>query len=336
MIGVKSLDTERKVLEILKIISESPGPLGGMSIARRLSERGIKLTERAVRYHLKITDEQGLTLLVGRDGRLVTEQGWEEISNALVFDKVGLALTRIELLASQTTFNWKTKTGLIPVNLSIFSKDRFNEALTAMAPVFKSGLSTGNLVIVVQEGERLGDKVIPKGKIGFGTVCSVLINGILLRLGIPIDSRFGGILQVRNYKPLRFVELIHYDGSSIDPSEIFIRGKMTTVAQASKNGNGRILANFRQVPAVCRPVVEDTISGLKGVGLGGLFAMGHPSEPVNAITVDLNKIGMILLGGMNPIAAADEAGIPADNQAMSTVIDFQSFTIFESLLSEKF
>jgi repressor of nif and glnA expression len=39
-----------------------------------------------------------------------------------------------------------------------------------------------------------------------------------------------------------------------------------------------------------------------------------------------------LIGGMNPIAAAEEAGIPADNKAMSAVVDYQAFTLFESWL----
>jgi len=33
---------------------------------------------------------------------------------------------------------------------------------------------------------------------------------------------------------------------------------------------------------------------------------------------------VILLGGLNPVAAAEEAGIEAENHAMSTVIDYQN------------
>ena len=281
----------------------------------------------------KLTDERGLTHLVGRDGRLITEQGMEEIWTALVRDEVRLVLSRIEMRTLQTTFDWKTKTGLIPINMSLFPKVQFNKALSAMAPAFKSGICTGNRVVVgTERGERLGEIVIPKGKIGFGTVCSILINGVLLKSGIPMDSHFGGILQIRNHQPLRFVELIYYGGSTLDPSEIFIRSKMTSVVQASSHGNGHILANFRAVPAVCCPLVEETITGLKEAGLNVVLAMGHTSESICEIAVDMNKIGMILIGGMNPIAAAEEAGIQADNKAMSAVVDYKAFTVFESLL----
>ncbi|MFO8010589.1 MAG: NrpR regulatory domain-containing protein [Dehalococcoidia bacterium] len=331
MIGSESQEVERKVLAILKIISESPVPIGARLVARRLQDCGIGLTERAVRYHLKLTDERGLTRLVGRDGRLVTEQGMEEITSALVQDKVGLVLSRIEMQAFQTTFDWKSLTGSVPVNVSLFPKEKFNKAIAAMAPAFKAGLCAGNRVAVLSEGEEVGDLIVPEGKIGFATVCSVLVNGVLLKAGIPMESRFGGILQIRSRRPIRFVELIHYAGSSLDPSEVFIRGKMTSVRKVAREGSGNILANFREVPAICRPIVEEAVAGLQQAGLGGLFMMGNTSEPVCEITVDLNKIGMILIGGMNPVAAAEEAGIEAHNKAMSAVIDYQSMTAFEEL-----
>jgi len=40
------------------------------------------LGEIAVRYHLKLMDERGLTRLVGREGQLLTEQGEEELKSA--------------------------------------------------------------------------------------------------------------------------------------------------------------------------------------------------------------------------------------------------------------
>ena len=335
MIETESHDVERKVLAILRIISESHDPVGARIVSRRLQDYGIELTERAVRYHLKLTDERGLTTLEGRDGRQITEQGIEELKSALVQDKVGLMLSRIEMQAFRTTFNWKTKTGTVPVNISFFPKEKFPKAVAAMNTAFKAGLCAGQMVAMANEGKKLGELIVPEGKIGLATICSVLINGVLLKAGIPMDSRFGGILQIKNKRPLRFVELIYYSGSSLDPSEVFIRGKMTSVLKAAKLGNGKVLSNFREVPAICRPIVEETVEGLKEAGLGGLFLIGNTSEPICQIPVELNKIGMILVGGMNPIAAAEESGFEADNQAMSTTIDYQELIKFEDLLSKK-
>ncbi len=146
-------------------------------------------------------------------------------------------------------------------------------------------------------------------KVGLATVCSIVINGVLLKAGIPMDSKFAGILQLKDRKPLRFVELIYYSGSSLDPSETFIMAKMTSVRNVLKQGEGKILANFREIPAPCKTLVEELVLKLNKVRIGGVLSIGEVSEPVCQVHVDLNKVGLILTGGLNPIACAQEAGI---------------------------
>jgi len=331
MVGFETQEVERKELSILKVLSDSREPVGARIIARHLKDLGVELGERAVRYHLKLMDERGLTQTIARDGRLITEAGIDELRSALVRDKVGFAISRIELLAFRTTFDLEKRTGWIPANVSLFPKEKFARALQAMEPAFAAGLCVSDLVAVASEGEHIGEITVPEGKIGLATVCSIVINGSLLKAGIPIDSRFGGILQIKSRQPLRFVELIHYAGSSLDPSEVFIRARMTSVREVAANGNGEILANFREIPAFCRPLAEAVIAKLKEAGLDGLFLMGNTSEPVCEIPVELNKVGMILLGGLNPVAAAEEAGIEAKNYAMSTVIEYGKLIKFGEL-----
>ncbi len=329
--GFETQDVERKVLSILKVLSECQKPLGARVIAHRLKDHGIELGERAVRYHLKLMDERGLTRLAGRDGRLLTERGSEEVRSALVKYKVGFAISRIELLAFRTDFNIERREGLIPVNVSFFARDKFKEAVQAMKPAFEAGICVSDLVAVAREGDKLGEFTVPAGKIGFATVCSIVINGCLLKAGIPMDSRFGGILQIRGNKPFRFAELIHYSGSSLDPSEVFIRARMTAVKEAATKGEGRILANFREIPAMCRELTENIVARLRDAGLDGLLVMGNISEPVCEVPVELNRIGMILLGGMNPVAAAEEAGIEAENHGMGTVMEYKELIKFKEL-----
>ncbi len=329
--GFETQDVERKVLSILKVLSETQEPVGARVIAHRLKDHGIELGERAVRYHLKLMDERGLTKLVGRDGRLLTEQGAEEVKSALVKYKVGFAISRIEMLAFRTDFDIEKRSGVIPVNVSFFPKDKFKKALQAMKSAFEAGICVSDLVAVASEGERFGEFIVPKGRTGFATVCSIVLNGSMLKAGVPMDSRFGGILQIRNRKPFRFVELIQYAGSSLDPSEVFIRARMTSVSEAAKKGEGKILANFREIPALCRGIAEKVVVGLKEAGLGGLLVIGNTSEPVCEIPVELNKIGMILLGGMNPVAAAEEAGVEAENHGMSTVMEYRDLIKFKEL-----
>ncbi len=331
MIGSSSVEVERKVVAILRILSEATEPLGARVIARQLKDYGIDLTERAVRYHLKLMDERGLTRATGRDGRVITQSGAEELENALVSDKVGFVIHRIEDLAFRTTFNWETRSGLVPINASFIAQDKFAHALRAMKKVFKAGICTSDLVYVANEGESLGEAIVPKGKIGFVTVCSIVVNGILLKAGVPLDSRFGGILQIRNHEPLRFVELIHYAGCSLDPSGIFIRGRMTSVRSAATAGDGKILANFREIPAQCRTLAEAVIARLTEAHLAGPVIVGNTGEPVCEVSVEPNRVGLILIGGLNPVAAVEEAGIETENAAMSSVIDYGKLFSFWEL-----
>ena len=333
MIGSETQGVERKVITILKVLNDSQEPLGARVIAHRLKGHGVALGERAVRYHLKLMDERGLTQLMGRDGRLILEPGVEELKSALVRDKVGFAISRIELLAFRTNFDCEKRTGSVPVNISFFPKEKFGKALQAMKPAFAKGLCVSDLVALAGEGETFGELTVPQGKVALATVCSVVVNGTLLKAGVPMDSRFSGILQIRNHKPLRFVELIQYAGCSLDPSEVFIRARMTSVAQVSKTGEGKVLATYREIPALCRPVVEEVVAKLKHAGLGGLLVMGNTSEPVCEIPVELNRIGIILFNGLNPVAAAVEAGIETENHGMSTVVEYQNLVKFEELMT---
>jgi repressor of nif and glnA expression len=331
MVQGATSETERKIISILKVLSESSEPLGSITIARELERHGIFLSERAVRYHLRITDERGYTQPLGRDGRMLTPQGLEELRMALAPEQVGFVEEKLELLAFHTTFDPQKRTGQIPINTSLIDKDKFKKALSAMSDVFKVGMCVSDLVAIASEGERLGSVVIPSGKTGLATVCSVVVNGVLLKAGVPVDSRFGGVLEVQNSKPRRFVAIINYSGTSLDPSEQYIRARMTSVSAAAKTGNGKILANFREIPSPSRAIVEEKIALLKDAGIKGVYVLGNTSEPVCQIAVGMNRVGMVLLGGLNPVAAAFEAGIEVENIGESGLIDFERLISFWQL-----
>ena len=246
-----------------------------------------------------------------------------DVSNARAQDNVDLSISRIEVLAFRTTFDVKKRRGMVPVNVSFFPEKQFARALKIMRPVFAKNLAVSSRVAVAKAGESLGDVVVPEGKTGLATICSIVVNGVLLKHGIPVDSKFGGILQLRKGQGLRFVELIHYASSSLDPSEIFIRGKMTSIGQVVANGDGKILANFREIPALSRSLVESVIDDFTRAGINAVLSVGNIGNPVCQPHVDVNKIGMLMIGGLNPVAAACEAGLQADNRAMSTVMEFE-------------
>ena len=323
MIGQETRDVERKVIAILKVLKDSAEPVGARLIAYRLRDCGIHLGERAVRYHLKLMDERGLTHLVGRrQGRLVTQSGLNELGCALVSDRVGSAMTKIEMLIYQTSFESGKREGKVPINVSLFPAEKFSQALEVMRASFSTNICISELVAVAGEGEKLGEVKIPKGKVGFATLSNITMGAVLLKAGIPLDFKFAGILQIRNHDCLRFVELIEYTGSSLNPYEVFIGSKMTAVSGIYREGNGKILASFCELPALALPKVEAVIKELETMGINGVAKLGRINEPLCETPVGAGKFGMVLTDGLNLVAATAEAGIEVENHAGSSVIDF--------------
>jgi len=200
-----------------------------------------------------------------------------------------------------------------------------------MKGAFQAGLCVSELVATGEEGEKLGSVVVPEGKIGLATVCGATINGVLLKAGVPTEFKFGGVLEIRDRQPRRFVAITEYAGTSTDPSEQFIQAKMTGVNQAARTGSGKILGAFRTIPAPAREVVEDMKVKLESAGVSGIYALGDTSEPLCQIPVALNRVGIIQIGGLNPIAAAVESGIEIENIAESGMIDFEQLINYREL-----
>jgi repressor of nif and glnA expression len=46
--------------------------------------------------------------------------------------------------------------------------------------------------------------------------------------------------------------------------------------------------------------MNEVKDGLQEVGIGGVIKIANPSEPVCGISVGLNRIGVVLLGGLTP------------------------------------
>jgi hypothetical protein len=323
----------KTMLAILDILDKHPDTiLGSREISRQLKLHGIELTERTVRYHLKILDEKGFTKVFGKEGRMITNKGKEELSNALVSERVGFIISKIETLSYLTNFDIESEQGNIILNVSFFPAKELGDALKIMKPVFASPYVMSNRIVLAKEGEKIGEITVPEGMVGLGTVCSVTINGIFLKAGIPVTSRFGGVLQVEKEGPSRFTALISYEGSSLDPLIVFIKSRMTSVSHTVKHSSGEILASFREIPVVSIEKAMQLQEKLKAIGIGGILLIGNPNQPLIEMPVGMDKAGMVIVGGLNPIAALEEAGIPTDSKAMAILYDYSQLMPFKEVL----
>jgi len=325
-------DADRKQIAILRILDQAQESLGAGKIAVELRDYGIDLEERAVRYHLDALDQLGFTEPRGRRGRQITSAGRRELESARVADKVNLVLARLEAFAYLTTLDTATGHGDVPLNISFVPRASRDAALHVMRPILNSGFATSRRLLILEAGEHAGNQEVPADWVGIGTVCSVAINGVLLKAGVPIHSLFGGLLSVEGRRPRRFTELVHYGYTSMDPLEVFIKSGRTSVTHAVTNGVGVVGASFREFPGVAHGHVLEVLEAVGPWGITSALAVGSASCPVFEADVPPGRCGLVIAAGLNPIAAVEESGIPTRSHAMTAMFSFEALTDVNDLL----
>ena len=314
---------ERKQHVILDTLRGNTSPVSGSRMAEILKSGGYDVSERSVRLYLGELAREGLTRSMGRRGHLITPKGIAELESAHIMERVGLLSAKIDRTTYAMTFDLERRSGTVPVNIAIIDPVKLLSRWEMMAKVFSYGFSMGRLCGLLMPGERVGNLEVPPGQVGFCTVCSITVNGVLLKAGVPMHSRFGGLLEMKNRRPTRFVEIIMYNGTSIDPLEIFIRGGMTDYVGAITSGSGRIGASFREVPAESRGAVADLAQRLDDAGLGSFMQIGPTSQPLLDISVSQGMAGAVLIGGLNPVAILEETGERVLARALAGLLEFE-------------
>jgi repressor of nif and glnA expression len=331
-----STKKRRTMVAILRVLRYASGGLGSERIAEELGRAGIELSERAVRVYLAEADESGWTRNLGRRGRILTDSGRQEVDGALVMEKVGFVQSRVDELSYRMSFDIHRLEGSVIVNISTVSLRDAPSAVREMVRAFDANLGMGRLLAVRLPGEHIGDFTCPAERAVLATLCSVSINGILLNAKIAMQSRFGGLLQMEESLPRHFTQIITYDGSSLDPLEIFIRGHMTSVSHVARTGSGVIGASFREVPIVSLPETRRLAALAERLGLGRLLALGAPNQPLLDIPVTPGYAGVVVPGGLNPVAAVVEQGLPTTSSAMHTLCDFAELTDYNQVRNMRF
>jgi hypothetical protein len=217
------------------------------------------------------------------------------------------------------------------MNLSTLPAAYLDDAHRHMAAVVRARLGMGRFGLRGGAAVGVPGLGVAAGQAVVGTVCSLTYNGLLASAGVPVRSRFGGLLEMRDGRPVRFTHIIHYDGTTLDPMEIFIKARMTSVGDAARTGNGVIGASYREVPGIALPRVHKIARQMEQAGLGGMLVIGQPSRPLLDIPVDQGRAGFVIAAGLNPIAAVEEAGIATENRAIARLCEFDTL---EPLVSD--
>ena len=318
----KAHSSQRRLIEILRVIDKADKPIGARAISDSLGNRGYDLGERAVRYNLKILDEQGFTKKMGYNGRVLTPLGIRELNDALVDDRMGFVNTKIEEYMFRASFDPENSLGEVVANASLLDKNDYERFAEVLLRVFDEGYSVSRRVLVVDETDDLPPFEVPAGCLGIATLCSITLDSMLMKRGIPVNTSFAGVVQVRERMLMEFTDLIAYAGSSLDPMKVFMARKITRIADAVYKGNGKVLANVREVPETSADSAKTLLDRARTVGLDGLIKMGMPGEPVLSCPVGAGKIGIALCAGVNGAMAAEEQGIWVKTTPISVLVNY--------------
>jgi repressor of nif and glnA expression len=238
-------------------------------------------------------------------------------SQPLVF-----TLSRIENLMHKVSFDPEEMKGKIITNTSLVEKERLNETLAVFYNAIKSGLSISPLIQLSKERRLIKIK----------TACSLTICGVLLKYGIPVRPKGGGLIEVVEREPTRFTDMLMYWATTIDPIDVLTTQELTDITGMMHTGNGRILGNLQEAPMLARDRIEEVLDLLTGAEFTGVLELGEPNMNVLGVSLERDHVGIALVGGTNLVAAAHECGINVKHESISDLTDVSEMKHIEELI----
>ena len=308
-------ESEYRMIEILRILNAQDKPTGSKLIADELKNKGFNLGERAVRYHMQILDEKGYTKRMGYSGRQITDLGREKLEKGLVYDQVDFIHSKFEEMIYLTDFNYIEQSGNVVVNTSTLYNE---ESINIMKSIFESGLSVSPYVNINEDESS--------GEIEVTTICGTTVDGVLLSNGIASQPQYGGLLEIRDYQPIKFTNIISYKKTSLTPLDAFSNANLTSVLGVIENGNGIIPANFRLVPGIAKEKTVEIINQLDKIGIGGVIGISEEGEDLLGLPVPEGMIGICIIGGITPFCALKELGQDIDIKIAEEIINFDTLS----------
>lgn len=312
---------ERNIFEILSILDRGGGAMTSGEITAGLDNIGINLTERRVRHYLESLDDLGFTRNLGRGGREITGLGRGELKKTYIHGRSDFILDRIVRIITDTRFDVERVRGDVVVNLSFIEEDKEDRVRGILGEICSKSNLAPPFIKIARHGERLCNREIPEGKFGLATISSVTIEEILLNERIYVKPLYGGLVEFIDRKPVRFTELISYSGSSIDPLDLFISRRMSTVCDAVNRNYGSIPADYREVPYTARSRVIELLRKAVGI-IGGLVVVGKTGVDVLGLNTKEGYTGVVGFGGELLLSALEECDIKTNTSTVDTVIDF--------------
>ena len=227
--------------------------------------------------------------------------------------KIPFLLSKSWKLIQQVNFDVEKRKGNIISNVSYVKRSQLDDALGIMDETYN------NNPRYINPYYKLIDHPTDNDKIGIATICSLSIDGLLINNGIMSTPKYGGVLELT--EPPLFIDLISYNGTTIDPHKIFLSKKLTSISNI--NSPNKILASVKEIPYISREYAVQLLERLNNIGFS-IYKIGKPRELVYNAKVDNYNFGVIAGGGLNSIGAIKEKGIEIEVKAMEKLIPFES------------
>ena len=227
-------------------------------------------------------------------------------------EKISLVLSKSLNLIQQVNFDVEKQKGDIIANISYVDKDNIDRALSIMEDTYNSNPKFINPYYKLVEHPEKDDMV------GIATICSLSIDGILINNGIMSNPTYSGLLELT--EPPLFIDLISYNGTTLDPHKIFLSKNMTSITGG--DGPSKILASVKEIPYVARDHAVELLEILNNIGFS-IYKIGKPREFVYNSKVENYNFGVITGGGLNSIGAVKESGVPIQVKALEKMMPFE-------------
>jgi len=227
----------------------------------------------------------------------------------------------IEDYAMQVTFDPLSGRGNVVCNHSLIRTQDLEFAVSTLKDAFRTGVSVSGMVRLYDEGERMQDGVVPAGCTGIATMCSSTFDGLLIRRGVPVNPIGGGVVEIEDRVPIRFTHMILYEYTTIDPLQVLMSQKTTSVTSVMRTGSGTILANIREFHMEAEPLVGALLDDLADSSYSGILEVGMPNVALLGVPVSPQYVPIAAVGGSNPMAAIRESGRWVQTQSMKGLID---------------
>jgi len=231
-------------------------------------------------------------------------------------------LSRIENLMQQVSFDPQGMKGKIITNTTRVRRESLAELLEIFSDTIRGGLAVCPFIKIEEERKHFKIK----------TACSLTIDGMLLKHGIPVKPKGGGIVEVAQREPIRFTEMIMYWATTIDPIDILTSQELTDITGMMRTGEGRILGNLQEAPMLARESIEEVLDQMSSAEFSGVLALGEPNMNVLGVSVERDHIGIALVGGTNLVAAAQECGIELEHESISDLTDISEMKHIEDFM----